>query len=277
MCSVCKCLKVTTFDVKGYKHSKCKSCGLTWISNPPHNLKTLYKDPNYFNHNGGYYQDYFSTWNERLKIARECLKKIESFTPPRRAIFDIGCSDGALLCATTEQDWTAVGVDLNQEAVHRATKLGLSAYVEDVELSKGPPGESCFGVVVLRDVLEHVLDTESLFKYVKQALTSKGILWIETPNAGSFNAKFYGPRWVLYQPPFHVKIFTPKAIKLLLKKEGFKIEHISSERTLFHNEIGGSKKLTSKIVNLLLDYELVHKAINLTTLGSKMTIVARPI
>lgn len=275
MCPLCKTECITVFDVKSYDHARCNFCGLTWLTKPPLNLKELHKNPDYFNHKGGVYKDYFSTWTERLKTSRECLKKIETFNPPRRTLLDIGCADGALLCVATENDWAAVGVDINQEAVHRATKLGLNAYVEDAEISRGPFSEQCFGVVVLRDVLEHILNTEALFSYIKKALAPRGLLYVETPNANSFNARFYGPRWVLYQPPFHVKTFTPKALKILLKHESFKIESLTSERTLFHNEIGGSKKLTSKVIDLMFDHKLIHKFVGLTNLGSKTLLVAR--
>jgi len=53
-----------------------------------------------------------------------------------------------------------------------------------------------------------------------------GTIFIAVPNCNSYDAKYYGKFWAAFDTPRHLYHFTPSTIKILLERNGFKIEKI---------------------------------------------------
>lgn len=81
-----------------------------------------------------------------------------------------------------------------------------------------------FGVVMLSQVLEHLLEPDRAIQKVSGLLAAGGILACAVPNFASFSVKLLGTRdnaclWV----PEHVNYFTEEGLKALLERNGFRV------------------------------------------------------
>ena len=81
-----------------------------------------------------------------------------------------------------------------------------------------------FGVVVLSQVLEHLLEPDQAVAKVAGLLDSGGVLACAVPNYASFLVKLLGTRenaclWV----PEHVNYFTEQGLKSLLERNGLQV------------------------------------------------------
>jgi len=103
-----------------------------------------------------------------------------------KPILDVGCGKGgcALALASTFSV-PVVGVDLRTDEIALANQLAQSAGVSatfhyrDI-LSDELPGDS-FGLILMRDVIEHVVDQEMALARLRKKMTSQGALYISFP------------------------------------------------------------------------------------------------
>ena len=136
-------------------------------------------------------------------------------------VLDVGCGDGAYLKLLRSLGWsTAVGVDPDSTAVQRAGAGGLDVRLgtlDDVEL----PAES-FDAITLNHSIEHVHDPVGLLRQCRRLLAPGGELIVYTPNLDGEGHRRYGRDWFHLDPPRHMVIFTPAALRATLEAAGFR-------------------------------------------------------
>lgn len=81
-----------------------------------------------------------------------------------------------------------------------------------------------FGVVIMSQVLEHLLEPDRAIGKVSNLLAANGAFACAVPNYDSFLVKLLGTRenaclWI----PEHVNYFTEKGLKALLERNGFRV------------------------------------------------------
>lgn len=148
------------------------------------------------------------------------FRQICSYRGRPGRILDIGCGWGDFLNIAKEDGWDVYGLDIDAKRVEFSRRMGLKVYqgeVMNVDLE-----ENSFDVVCLFHTLEHIFNINQTFSKVYKILKEDGLLAIEIPTIGSLKAKIYGRYWS-YIVPEHINYFTPRVIKNLLEKEGFKI------------------------------------------------------
>lgn len=104
-------------------------------------------------------------------------------------ICEIGCGEGGVLAALAEAGSNeVVGIDIRQVALDSAKKtfdvLGLRADFAIHDITNAPTPEKWrehFDFVTLRDVIEHLLDTESSLRHVAEFVKPGGYLFIVFP------------------------------------------------------------------------------------------------
>jgi SAM-dependent methyltransferase len=79
-----------------------------------------------------------------------------------------------------------------------------------------------FGVVLMSQVLEHIVDPVAALRHVRSMLHADGVLVCAVPNFGSLAVRLLGARdnaclWV----PEHVNYFTPRGLTAVLDRAGF--------------------------------------------------------
>jgi len=104
-----------------------------------------------------------------------------------------------------------VGIDIAEDGVHAARKLGYESYVLDVTGSESL-GET-FDVVIAGDIIEHLMSLDSLYAFSKKHMDAKSKVFISTPNptcalwipdvvrGGTFVSNFEHTCWIA---PSHV-------------------------------------------------------------------------
>jgi SAM-dependent methyltransferase len=168
-------------------------------------------------------------------------------TSPAR-IVDIGCGDGAAtgLAAHCNPAHHVVGVDWSADALRRARPLGLTLIQGGVDSPGLPVATGTADVVIMSELIEHLVDTDSAIEEVHRVLRPGGALLLSTPNlAAWFNR---GLLALGTQPVFsevslrgvfgrpgsqvagHLHLFTRRALVEFLEANGFACVNVAGAR-----------------------------------------------
>jgi 2-polyprenyl-3-methyl-5-hydroxy-6-metoxy-1,4-benzoquinol methylase len=154
------------------------------------------------------------------------LANLKSFL--RGSVLDVGCGDGAIANAISRlQIVTEVkGVDISTTATETAR-----AKYPHVTFKTGPvtdlPFESkSFDVVVAIELIEHILDSEQMFKEFNRVLKDNGYLIMTTtdfnlPKKIMISLLFWDKYFYPANP--HIRFYSKKSLETLLNKFGFEI------------------------------------------------------
>jgi SAM-dependent methyltransferase len=170
------------------------------------------------------------------------VRKIPTSTLESR-LLDIGSGAGvgADLIAKTAGISHVTCIDLSFPALHEVRKRGFSPLVASAEGLKLPFPDHTFNIVVLDEVIEHLVDTDSIMAEIHRVLTHDGQLLISTPNlAAWFNrlALLFGIQPAFSEVSFkkvygrpgsglvgHLRLFTRRALVQFVEDNGFNVSH----------------------------------------------------
>jgi SAM-dependent methyltransferase len=132
---------------------------------------------------------------------------IDHFSP-RDRLLDVGCGTAWI------QDHfpNYVGIDLSAEAVEHARERGRNAMVHDVEQPL-PFDDDSFDGVIVKDLLEHVLDPVSVVREIGRVLRPGGLVFASSPDA---------QRWV-WDDYTHRRPYTLTGYRRLFRDQGFSV------------------------------------------------------
>jgi ubiquinone/menaquinone biosynthesis C-methylase UbiE len=115
-----------------------------------------------------------------IKRRFEALEDITTFKS--KTVLDVGCGFGAYsLVAESYGASMSVGIDVNMEYIEKAR----SSLIVLADAHALPFRDSCFDIVLMVEVLEHLPCEMEVLKEVKRVLKSEGYLLLTVPN------KFY--------------------------------------------------------------------------------------
>lgn len=185
---------------------QCTSCGMQFLTDIP----------SFESMEGKYEEIYVEP--DLDKLSRKLVSK-----PSKngKKILDIGCNHGIQLIPAYNDGWEIFGIDLNAHAIRDCQKylpsanFGVST-IEDVTFS-----DEFFEKIQTFHVLEHVYDPVAFLKKTRSLLKKGGELEIRIPNGGSLEMKVWGKYSSQSWVPFHINMFDPQTIKLVLEKAGF--------------------------------------------------------
>jgi len=272
-CDVCDCeLRVGFPRVRDpqtghwFEIRRCPECGLGHTTPQPDDLDEYY-GPLY--HGGRY------GIAEQLCVRRR-LRFVRAVASPYHML-DFGCGDGAFIAAASAAGLQATGVETRPEY---ARSKGLTV-VERVEDAVGP-----FDLITLWHSLEHVRSPRELLERLLPRLSDDGFLVVAVPNAGSVQARVFGPSWFHLDVPRHLFHFTPRALTRLLESCGLVVVRrwdIEVELDLF----GWAQSALNRVIrtpNVLFDVvthrRRRHKPLEIAAslvLGAVVTIAAAPV
>jgi 2-polyprenyl-3-methyl-5-hydroxy-6-metoxy-1,4-benzoquinol methylase len=152
---------------------------------------------------------------------------------PGGRLLDVGCGDGDVVARLSALGWQAEGVDVDPEAVKHACTKGLKVRLGDLESQAYPA--SCFDVVTMNHVIEHVHDPVRLLRECHRILKPGGRLVAFTPNLDSRGHRSFKDNWFALDPPRHLYLLNPPALRALAERASFKLQSIS---TSFHGSHG---------------------------------------
>jgi SAM-dependent methyltransferase len=91
-----------------------------------------------------------------------------------------------------------------------------------------------FDAVTMSHFLEHVYDADAPLEESHRILKPGGRLVVVTPNAAAWGHRLFGRAWRGLEPPRHLQIFTPEALRSALERAGFRQSIV---RTSIHSRL----------------------------------------
>jgi len=213
---------------------RCRVCGLTYLSPRPtkEGIAAIY-DERYYKDPAVGYPDYLKTFHEHhetfMEIFGERLRAISQFKKGGR-ILEVGCAYGLLLDYFREHGWGTYGVELSETSARYAQAV-MELEVQNVPLERAQFPDLFFDVILMLDVVEHLDDHKSAFNVVRRVLKDDGVLVVQVPYElfhweKVLQAIASGKRPGAIAPdavPAHLCFFTPRTLRLMLEKHGFRV------------------------------------------------------
>ncbi len=211
---------------KVYELYRCGLCQVSFVRPLPssEDIAAYYSQSYFFGGTGGGYVDYDRDKAAAKKSLEGFLDVVDRFVLDKGTMLDVGAATGVFLETARSRGWKVVGHEVSSEAAERARNKGIEMSIG--ELPDQGLNSRSFHAVTMLDVIEHLPDPRTMLKRVHDLLAERGVLLINTPDAGSVYARLLGRRWHAYCPPEHLIWFNRRSLTALLEQEGFQVEWI---------------------------------------------------
>ncbi|MFZ5431904.1 MAG: class I SAM-dependent methyltransferase [Bacteroidota bacterium] len=213
------------FTGKDFTVNACIKCGMLMTAglHPGKDLSVYYKSEQYISHSdtrkGIVNRIYHLVRNIMLRRKHRMVCSVSGLKTG--SILDIGTGTGYFPAFMKSKGWQATGTEKSEEARKYASeKQDILVYDEEKLFSL--PAAS-YDVVTLWHVMEHLPNINQHWQVISKILKPDGVLIIALPNVKSWDARHYGPYWAAWDVPRHIWHFSPKHVKELGKKEGFRL------------------------------------------------------
>jgi SAM-dependent methyltransferase len=202
---------------------------------PRHPLQEFYENP----------QTPVSSGPDRAqRMARMLARALRDYGTSA-VVLDVGCGDGAAtsVAARRNAGHRMVGLDWSADALRHARRLGLTLVQAGVEPPGLPVAAETADVVIMSELIEHLIDTDSALDEARRVLKRGGSLLLSTPNLAAWYNR--GLLALGVQPVFsevslrgvygrpgsqvagHLRMFTRRALVQLLAARGFDCVRVS--------------------------------------------------
>jgi ubiquinone/menaquinone biosynthesis C-methylase UbiE len=163
-------------------------------------------------------------------------------------ILDLGCGDGsaAAFAAQRNPGHHLVGLDWSAGSLSQARRLGLTVLRAGIDGLRLPVASQAADVVIMSELIEHLVDTDSALEEAFRVLKPGGSLLLSTPNLAAWYNR--GLVALGVQPVFsevslrgvygrpgrqvagHLHLFTRRALVQLLAARGFGSVRVTGAR-----------------------------------------------
>lgn len=204
------------FQRSGKWFWRCRSCRLVFV----HDIYPEFVEDT--QHLDGTY-----VFDRVERASRRTLAKFDEFLAPLAArrrlgtLLEVGCGQGQFLERAREHGWQVRGVEILAPVAERARERGLEVFLGTLEEAQLAPAS--LDVVVMREVIEHVVEPVALLCAVARVLRPGGVAALGTGNAASWAARLRGARWPYYRfgGHLHIRFYSPPAAAALARAAGF--------------------------------------------------------
>jgi len=185
------------------------------------------------------------------------------------SLLDVGCSSGSSLQVALDFGFGMVkGIEPAQAPAETAISNGFDVTVGFLEDARYE--DSCFDVILLFEVIEHLPEPLPFIKEIRRILKPGGILLLSTGNALSWTAAILGAQWTFFsmqEHGGHISFFSPRSIRKLAELTNFKLLDIQTRRMIL-TERAISTRFTYKPLKLVS--ELLSPLARMTGKGHQM-------
>ncbi len=128
-----------------------------------------------------------SSGPDRAHSQAEMLAQVLADVPARALILDVGCGDGYATQTAAQRNGAHrfVGLDWSAPSLALARDRGLTVLQAQLE-ARLPVKSASVDVVVMSEVIEHLVDTDSAAEEAHRVLKPGGTLLLSTPNLAAW-------------------------------------------------------------------------------------------
>jgi SAM-dependent methyltransferase len=170
------------------------------------------------------------------------------------SVLEVGSGNGTRLKRLKDSGWETQGQEIDPNAAKMAQSLGLDVHIGSIHDAYF--SDRKYDRIASNHVLEHVHDPAAMMTRCRELLKDNGELIVMTPNICSFGSRLFGKNWRGLEPPRHIQIYSPAALRQLLLNCGY------SEVSVFSSAARADLVMTGSI--------------NLAFLGQHTASHARP-
>lgn len=155
----------------------------------------------------------------RTSYAEYAIRHLCAPLHKNASLLDIGCGNGKFLLTARDLGYVAVGLEPDEEAVHRAQAAGLDVRLGMIPNS-GLPSRS-FENICLNHVFEHLHKPREAAEEIFELLAPGGRVWLSQPNLDSIGLSTFGEFWRGLEAPRHLCLHQRESLTRLLEETGF--------------------------------------------------------
>jgi len=224
--------KIELIMVNGYYQQKSK---------PSFKKLQEYYSKKYYQEATGSYEHKYSKneikyFKNRLRFIESCIKKIDKKILNKASVIDVGCGEGWALshfknlgCDITGVDFSDYGVlKFNPDIANYFIKMNIYDFIQEAIRKK-----FSYDIIILQNVIEHVLNPESLLDDLMKIMKKNSILIITFPNDFSHMQNFLIKENKINKDSFiffeHISYFNGNNFKNLINRIGYKLELVLAD------------------------------------------------
>ncbi len=197
-------------------------------------------------------------------------------------LLEIGSAGGWLLKHAAENGWRAHGVEISDDGVAHARRLGVE--VSHGDLLAARLGAASFDLAYMGDVLEHVPDCRAVLAEVRRVLKPGGHLYLRGPItthslARALGLALYGAlgrTLVLREPPYHLWEFRPRPLARLCRAVGLEPVAIRQSK-IPPGRTHGTKNAAQRVVMNAIDAMNLPLTNAFNARGDRAVLIARAV
>lgn len=223
---------IEDYSLSPWQIVECAECGFVCLHNPV-SYDSLVEDVAW--------EKTFETEKTRRRKTRPVVDWISRSTRWRLSLFssskgsrflrvfgqgkvlDVGCGSGTSL----PEPLVPYGVEISKALATRADAAmkarGGRCIQSDAIGGVDSFPDAYFDGVLLHSFLEHENNPLPLLQAVSRVLRSDGSVYVRVPNYGSLNRRVMGRKWCGFRYPDHVNYFTPRTLRMMAEKAGFRM------------------------------------------------------
>ncbi len=265
-CVACNAGKIRYWRQKNFQYTenvsheefhiyRCENCGTGFLNRPPHVkwLQSIYQYSGQALTQPITLADVLAREDEfpNCKVDAERMSEHANRlnSSANRCALDIGSGFGFYTQALRKAGYGTVSINPGKYENEVFKSLNGDEPIEMMFENYDPSQQ--FGVVVMSQVLEHMLEPNRAINKVASLLASGGVLACAVPNYDSFLVKLLGTKdnaclWV----PEHVNFFTESGLKLLAERNGFHVVKMEQITRIPFNSLSRRLRLTGKAAAL---------------------------
>lgn len=200
-----------------------------------------------------------SSGPDRARRQAAMLADLLRLVPAPATVVDVGCGDGfaTKVAADRNAGHRFAGLDWSAGSLAAAKGRGLAVLRAELDATRLPLRDGSVDVIVMSEVIEHLVDTDSAVEAAHRALKPGGSLLLSTPNLAAWYNR--GLLALGVQPVFsevslrsvygrpgsqvagHLHMFTKRALVEFLSAYGFSCVQVAGAR--YHDVPGPLRPL----------------------------------
>jgi 2-polyprenyl-3-methyl-5-hydroxy-6-metoxy-1,4-benzoquinol methylase len=263
-CIICGSQNLKTLS--GYTEAalcQCGNCSMVFSRKIP----TLQELDNHYR-NYSYSKEVFVS---PVTITRynELLDEFEKYRK-NNLLLDVGCGVGLFLKVAIDRGWQVYGTEYSDKAIEICEAKGIK--MKKGVLNAADFNGLQFDVVTSFEVIEHINNPLPEMENINALIRPGGLFYCTTPNFNALSRYYLKADYNIIKYPEHLSFYTPKTLKFLCKKFGFKSLRILTTGISFSRLSGSLNKNTDEpVVGATSKDEKVRQTIE----GNKPLIVLK--